>query len=103
MANLNLSQDVANKRERKQIAVHIVAKYDPLQQTAGMRRYSSLLINIEPSALNEGNKKTEAKAKKLFVISQTKKSTKTVFPLKKKKPAATGFDVNKRTVTTYAL
>ena len=30
MANLNLGQDVANKRERKYTAVHIVAKPYPL-------------------------------------------------------------------------
>ena len=31
MANLNLGQDdVANKRERKKTAAHIVAKSDPL-------------------------------------------------------------------------
>ena len=30
MANLNLTQDVINKRERKQTAAHIVAKSFPL-------------------------------------------------------------------------
>ena len=30
MANLNLGQDVANKRERKRPAAHIVAKSYPL-------------------------------------------------------------------------
>ena len=30
MANLNLGQDVANKRERKQTAVDLVAKSYPL-------------------------------------------------------------------------
>ena len=30
MANLNLDQDVANKRERKPTAAHIVAKSYPL-------------------------------------------------------------------------
>ena len=30
MANLNLGQDVANKRERKLIVAHIVAKSYPL-------------------------------------------------------------------------
>ena len=30
MANLNLGQDVANKRERKQTAAHIVVKSYPL-------------------------------------------------------------------------
>ena len=43
MANLNLGQDVANKRERKWIAAHIVAK------SYSLYRYFSL-ININPSA-----------------------------------------------------
>ena len=30
MSSLNLGQDVANKRERKELAAHIVAKYYPL-------------------------------------------------------------------------
>ena len=30
MANLNLDQDVANKRERKYPAAHLVAKFYPL-------------------------------------------------------------------------
>ena len=45
MANLNLSQDVANKRKRKYTAVLKVAKSYILLQAVGMRRYSSL-INI---------------------------------------------------------
>ena len=45
MANLNLGQDVANKRERKLTTAHIVAKSYPL-------RYVSL-ININPSRLYE--------------------------------------------------
>ena len=48
MANLNLCQDVANKRERKQRIAHIVAKSYPLWQAVRMRRYDSL-ININPS------------------------------------------------------
>ena len=51
MANNKLGQDVANKIERKQEAVHIVAKSYPLQQAVGMYRYGSL-ININPSRLN---------------------------------------------------
>ena len=47
MANLNLGQDVANNKERKQTAGHIVAKSYPLWQAVGMRRYGSL-ININP-------------------------------------------------------
>ena len=43
MTNLNFGQDVANKRERKQTAAHIVAKSYPLKQAAGMRRHGSLL------------------------------------------------------------
>ena len=43
MANLNLGQNVANKRERK-----IVAKSFSVEQAAGMRRYGSL-ISINPS------------------------------------------------------
>ena len=31
MANLNLGQDLTNKRERKQTAAHIVARSYPLQ------------------------------------------------------------------------
>ena len=48
MVNLNLGQDVANKREGKQTAAHIVAKSYPLEQAAGMLRYGSL-IKINPS------------------------------------------------------
>ena len=46
MTNLNLGQDVAYKRERKQTAAHIVAK------VVRMRRYRSL-ININPSEVKE--------------------------------------------------
>ena len=49
MANLNLGQNMANKRENKLTAAHIVAQPYPLQQAAGMRHYGSL-INIYPSA-----------------------------------------------------
>ena len=45
MVNLNLGQDAANKKERKQTAAHIVAKFYHLQQAVRMRRYGSLLIN----------------------------------------------------------
>ena len=48
MVLLILGQDVANKRERKYTAAHIVAKSQPLYQAAGMRRYRSLII-INPS------------------------------------------------------
>ena len=48
MASLNLGQNVANKRERKQTAAHIVAKSYPLWQAVGMHCYGSL-ININPS------------------------------------------------------
>ena len=48
MSNLNLGQDVANKRVAKQTVGYIVAKYDPLSQDVGMRRYGSL-ININSS------------------------------------------------------
>ena len=41
MANFNLGQDVANKREK-------LDKSFPLKQAVGMRRYGSL-ININPS------------------------------------------------------
>ena len=44
MAKLNLSQDVANERERKQIATHILFP-------VGMRRYGSL-ININLSVFS---------------------------------------------------
>ena len=44
----NLVQDVANKRERKSTAAHIVAKSDPLCQAVEMRCYGSL-ININQS------------------------------------------------------
>ena len=44
MANLNLGQDVANKRERKYTA----AKFYPLYQIVGMRRCGSL-FNINRS------------------------------------------------------
>ena len=47
MANLNLDQDVANKREIKLEATHIVAKFYPVWQVAGMHRYGSL-ITIDP-------------------------------------------------------
>ena len=50
MASLNLGQDVANKRERKYIAVHIVAKSYPLYIAVRMRRYGSL-IKINPSGV----------------------------------------------------
>ena len=48
MANLNLGQDVANKRKRKYTAAHRVATSCLLNQAAGMSRYGSL-ININPS------------------------------------------------------
>ena len=48
MANLNLGQDVANKREIKYTAAHIVAKSYPLYLAEEMRRYGSL-IYINPS------------------------------------------------------
>ena len=44
MANLNLGQDVANKRERKKTAAHLVT------QAVGMHRYGSP-FNINPSGL----------------------------------------------------
>ena len=53
MASLNLGQDVANKRERKQTAAHIVAKPYSLQPVAGICHYGSL-ININPSGLEKG-------------------------------------------------
>ena len=43
MASHRFAQDMANKRERKQTAAHIVAKYYPLLQTVGMRCYGSLV------------------------------------------------------------
>ena len=55
MANLNLGQDVANKRERKWTAVHIVAKSYPLYLAVRMRCYVSLL-NINPSTIEEAVK-----------------------------------------------
>ena len=48
MANLILGQDVANKRERKQTADHILLRFYLLQKAAVIRRYGSL-ININPS------------------------------------------------------
>ena len=48
MAKVNLGQDVANRRERKWTATHIVAKSDPLEQAAGMRRYGSLINTPTP-------------------------------------------------------
>ena len=50
MASLNLGQDVANKRERKQTAAHIVARSYSLYLAVKMCRYGSL-ININPSAI----------------------------------------------------
>ena len=49
VASLNLGQDVANERERKQTAAHVVAKSYPLYLTVKICRYVSL-ININPSA-----------------------------------------------------
>ena len=49
MANLNLGQDVSNKRERKSTAAHIMAKSYPLYLAVKMCRYGSL-IDIYPSA-----------------------------------------------------
>ena len=49
MASLDLSQDVANKRERKQTATHIVAKSYALHLAVKMCNCGSL-ININPSA-----------------------------------------------------
>ena len=59
MASLNLDEDVANKRERKQTAANVVAKSYPLYLAVRMRRYGSL-IKINPSG-----RKKEAHAKKL--------------------------------------
>ena len=63
MADLNLGQDVANKRERKQAATHVVAISYPLQQAVGMHRYGSL-ININPSGFTVPNFKREEKGRK---------------------------------------
>ena len=52
MANLYLDKAVANTRERKQTAAHLVAKYYPLLQASGRRRYGSL-ININFSVLTD--------------------------------------------------
>ena len=52
MANLNLGQDVANKRETKKTAAQYVAKSFPLYLAVGMRRYGSL-ININSSGKDE--------------------------------------------------
>ena len=48
MASLHLGQDVANKRERKWTAAHIVAKSYPLYLAVIMCNYGSLM-NINPS------------------------------------------------------
>ena len=48
MTNLNLGQDVVNKRRENR---HSWTSY-PLIQAVGMRRYGSL-ININPSEMNE--------------------------------------------------
>ena len=55
MANFNIGKDVANKRERKQTAVHIAAEYYPLELAVGMRRYGSL-ININLSVCWQASK-----------------------------------------------
>ena len=52
MANLNVGQDVANKREIRDMDFNEVAKSYTLQQATIMRRYSSL-ININPFASGE--------------------------------------------------
>ena len=51
MANLNLGQDVANKRERKLTAANIMAKSYLLYLAVKMCRCGSL-INIKPSWRN---------------------------------------------------
>ena len=61
MANLNLDQYVANKRERKYTAAHIVAKSYLLQQAVEMHRYGSLM-NIDPSRRGQA-RYTEMKTK----------------------------------------
>ena len=48
MASLNLGQDVANERERKWTAAHIVAKILSPMPSIRMDRYGSL-IKINPS------------------------------------------------------
>ena len=48
MSSLNLGRYVANKRERKLTAAHIVAKSYPLYLVVRILRYGSL-ININPS------------------------------------------------------
>ena len=48
MSNLNVGQDVVNKRERKYTAAHIVTKSHPLKLAVRMRRYGSL-FKINPS------------------------------------------------------
>ena len=65
MANLNLGQDVANKRERKQTAAPLVAKSHTHKQAAGRSRYGSL-ININPSGLSY----RERKGKKFVNLSK---------------------------------
>ena len=53
MASLSLGRDVANKRERKYTAAHMVAKSYPLYLAAvRMRRYGSL-IKTNPSGKNK--------------------------------------------------
>ena len=61
MANFNLSQDVANKREIKQTAAYKVAKFYPLQPAVRMRRYGSLI------EINLSGKKGEYGLEKYFV------------------------------------
>ena len=52
MANRNLGQDVANKKERKSTIADKVAKSYSQLQAVGMRRYGSLII-INPSGFSQ--------------------------------------------------
>ena len=49
MANLNLGHDVANKRKKIDIAVHVVAKLSPVAVASSKNAWYGSLVNINPS------------------------------------------------------
>ena len=100
MENLNLGQNVANKRERKQTTPHKDAKFYPLLLAVRMRRYGSL-ININPSGqeweqmVGQMDVLLETDFEKL--ASKAMKKINECYILHYKR----GVDVNKRTATTH--
>ena len=107
MANPNLGQDVANKREKIYTDAHKVAKSYVLQLAAAMRRCGSL-ININPFAENLLDRMNPC-----YMIDKTRikhrywracncESEEQFMSKKTWKGEIRGVDINERNVTTHS-